>query len=166
VTTVVNSETAAAEALKGVMRCYPQGVTVLTIVTEGAPLGMTVSAFTSLSLDPALVLVCIQKSISKYKEFTAAESFAVNILGEDQKSISENFGGKISFSDRFIGIKYSAGANGAPILDGVLGVIECEKSVTIDGGDHTIVIGLVTKAQQFSDKRPLVSHRQGYTTTA
>jgi flavin reductase (DIM6/NTAB) family NADH-FMN oxidoreductase RutF len=120
---------------------------------------MTVSAFTSVSLEPPLVLICIEKNASAYAALTDAAGFVVNILSANQEHIARRFA--IVDIDRFEGIGYSRSQNGFAILDDVLGVIECNVSAKHDAGDHTIIVGEV-EATRAENGTPLLYYRGGY----
>ena len=147
------------------MRAYPQGVTVVTTMAGGSPKGMTVSSFTSVSLDPPLVLVSIAKSSALHDTFLYAPSFAVNMLSDDQKSVSDRFAGRTDLKDRFEGLKFKGGTLGSPVIEGARAVIECKAWKAYDGGDHSVIIGEVVAAKALNGKRPLVYYSQQYTTT-
>lgn len=120
---------------------------------------MTVSAFCSLSLEPPLILICIEKSASVYTALTTAPAFIVNILSEKQEQIARRFA--IVDIDRFEGVGFSRSRNGIVVLDDVLGVIECNRFALHDGGDHTIVVGEV-EAGRVENGSPLLYYRGGY----
>lgn len=152
------------EYLKLVMRHYPQGVTVVTCSINNKLFGLTVSAFTSISLEPPLVMISISKQSKFHEVLIESNYFAVNILAEDQKTVSDRFAGRHGLSDKFEGIDYFFEKTRAPIIRGVVAFIECEKWSAYDGGDHTIVLGKVINAKKLNDKKPLVYHNQQYTT--
>lgn len=139
---------------------FASGVTVVTSRDgSGRDHGLTVSAFCSLSLEPPLVLVCIDQEASMHPVLDQATHFAVNILANGQEAIARRFAAPET--DRFEGIGFVRGTTGAPILDDVLAYVECRKmSVTI-GGDHTIVVGEVEHAEARSSG-PLLYYRGGY----
>lgn len=147
------------------MRIYPQGVTVVTTDSGEGPRGMTVSSFTSVSLDPPLVLVSIAKGSELHDLFRDAKGYAVNFLADDQKSVSDTFAGRTQKKDRFEGIKFTKGPAGSPLIDGARAVVECKAWQAYDGGDHSILVGEVTYAKALNGKRPLVYYSQQYTTT-
>jgi flavin reductase (DIM6/NTAB) family NADH-FMN oxidoreductase RutF len=151
--------------LKQAMRIYPQGVTVVTMMAADGPKGITVSSFTSISLDPPLVLISLAKGSALHSDFAGARKFAVNFLADDQKSVSDRFAGRVELKDRFEGLKFKEGATGSPIIDGVRAIIECRTWRVYDGGDHSIIIGEVVDARALSGKKPLVYFSQQYTTT-
>lgn len=150
--------------LKQAMRVYPQGVTVVT-TEAGGPKGITVSSFTSVSLDPPLVLVSIAKSSALHDTFRRAKHFAVNFLADDQKSVSDRFAGRTTAKNRFEGIKFSKGVNGSPVIAGARAALECRAWSAYEGGDHSILVGEVVSAKPLNSKRPLVYYSQQYTTT-
>lgn len=151
--------------LKQAMRVYPQGVTVVTAKGPSGPTGITVSSFTSVSLDPPLVLVSIAKGSTLHDVFMRSRSFAVNFLADDQKSVSDRFAGRTDLRDRFEGLKFKEGASGSPVIEGARAVIECEPWKAYEGGDHSLIIGEVVAAKVLNSKRPLVYYSQQYTTT-
>ncbi len=151
--------------LKKAMRIYPQGVTVATTSSPDGPKGMTVSSFTSVSLEPPLVLFSVAKSSTLHDLFRDAAAYAVNFLADDQKAVSDRFAGKVQLKDRFEGLKFTKGVAGAPIIDGVRAVLECRAWKVYGGGDHSILVGEVVRARTLNSKRPLVYYSQQYTTT-
>jgi len=139
---------------------FASGVTVVTSKGEdGVPRGITVSAFSSLSLEPPLVLICIDKKASLHDHLKEGGHFAVNILAEDQELVSRRFASKDA--DRFEGLGYSEGETGAPVLSGVLASLECRIVAAYPGGDHTIVVGEVLTTR-VSEGSPLAYFRSGY----
>jgi flavin reductase (DIM6/NTAB) family NADH-FMN oxidoreductase RutF len=104
-----------------------------------------VNSFTSVSLDPPLVLICIAKTATPYSAFVASKSFVINVLREDQIDLSQHFAS--SKSDRFEGVAWHEGVHGAPVLDGVLAVLECAVYSSFDAGDHTVFVGQVERAE-------------------
>ncbi len=146
------------------MRSYPQGVTVVTCSLGGKVLGLTVSAFTSISLDPPLIMVSVSKQSKFHQAMVDCKNFAVNILAEDQKTVSDRFAGRLGLVDKFEGIEYFFEKTGSPIIKGVIAFMECEKYSIYEGGDHSIVLGKVLNAKKLSNKFPLVYYNQQYTT--
>ena len=125
---------------------YATGITVATALSpDGKPEGLTVNSFTSVSMEPPLILVCIAKTATVYASFLAAKAFIINILREDQIDLSQHFAA--SKDDRFEGLAWREGVHGAPVLDGVLAVLECARHGSFDAGDHTVFIGLVEHAE-------------------
>ena len=139
---------------------FASGVTVVTCKSDrGNPCGLTVSAFSSLSLEPPLVLICIDGRASVYADLQEGSFFAVNVLAQDQESVSRRFASRDA--DRFKGIGYREGKTGAPLIDGALAYIECRVVHSYAGGDHTIFVGQV-EASEVSDGKPLLYFRGGY----
>ncbi|HEV7838238.1 MAG TPA: flavin reductase family protein [Gemmatimonadaceae bacterium] len=148
------------DEFRSVLGRFPSGVTVVTTKNvDGSDEGMTVSAFCSLSLNPPLVLICIEKNASAYRALTASPGFVVNILAASQEQIARRFA--IVDIDRFEGVGYSRSQNGFAVLDDVLGVIECATFAMHDAGDHTIIVGEVEAARAQSGT-PLLYYRGGY----
>lgn len=148
------------DEFRSVLGRFPSGVTVVTTKNgDGSDEGMTVSAFCSVSLDPPLVLICIEKSASAYEALTTASGFVVNILAASQEQVARRF--SIVDIDRFEGVGYSRSPNGIAVLDDVLGVIECTNFAMHDAGDHTIIVGEVEAARAQSGT-PLLYYRGGY----
>jgi flavin reductase (DIM6/NTAB) family NADH-FMN oxidoreductase RutF len=142
---------------------FATGIMVVTGVgRDGRPVGVTVNAFSSVSLDPPLVLFCLGRQASTYSALAEGERFAVNILAEDQRALSDRFAGKAE--DKFAGLDYEQGAGGCPLLAGALGWLECRREATHDGGDHGIVVGRVEGLRAGGDGRPLLYFRGAYRT--
>ena len=120
---------------------------------------MTVSAFCSLSLDPPLVLICIEHSASVHEALTTAPGFVVNILAARQEQIARRF--SIVDIERFEGVGFTRSSQGYAVLDDVLAVIECDRVSICEGGDHTIILGEV-EATRAEIGTPLLYYRGGY----
>lgn len=139
---------------------FASGITVATLLDpSGAPHGMTANSFTSVSLTPPLVLVCVDHRARILEYFRASAHFGVNILGAEQRPISDRFAG--SGYDRFEGVTWYAGQTGVPLLPDVLATIECARSNVVTAGDHDIVIGEVLHAH-CQDGEPLVFYCSQY----
>jgi flavin reductase (DIM6/NTAB) family NADH-FMN oxidoreductase RutF len=135
----------SAVEFRAALRHFPAGVTVITTRDDqGQPTGLTASAFTSVSLDPPLVLVCVDHAATAYPALTRHGWFAVNMLGESQTHVSRRFA--TTAADKFAGIAYREGRAGLPILDDVVAVLECRVVHQYPGGDHTIFVGQVEGA--------------------
>jgi flavin reductase (DIM6/NTAB) family NADH-FMN oxidoreductase RutF len=146
--------------LRRVMGHFATGVTVITSVRSSGQIhGLTANAFTSVSLTPPLLLVCIDKKAESYPCFDESRVFTVNVLAADQEALSRRFA--VTGGDKFDGVSYKVGANGAPILDGALAYLECRVTEKIDGGDHTIYIGEIQQAET-KEGKPLLFFRGGY----
>jgi 3-hydroxy-9,10-secoandrosta-1,3,5(10)-triene-9,17-dione monooxygenase reductase component len=136
---------------------FATGVTVLTTADGGEPHGCTVNAFSSLSLDPPLVLACLRRESALLRTAEASEAFAVNILGEHQLSVARFFATRARErgAGGFAGLAWRAGATGSPVLDGVAAYLDCAVHALHDGGDHMICVGRVREMGS-GDARPLV----------
>jgi len=146
--------------LRRVMGHFATGVTVITTLRSSGELhGLTANAFTSVSLVPPLLLICVDKKAESYPCFDESGVFTVNVLATDQEALSRLFA--VSGGEKFAGISYKIGANGAPILDGALAYLECKVTQKIDGGDHTIYIGEIEQAET-KEGKPLLFFRGGY----
>ncbi|WP_439687759.1 hypothetical protein MNJPNG_23550 [Cupriavidus oxalaticus] len=141
-------------ALRNVLGTFVTGVTVVTTRDEGgAEYGVTVNSFSSVSLDPPLILWSQALMSRSYPAFRDSDHFVINILADDQADISDRFAG--SGDDKFRGVYYERSKRGAPRLAGAAAWLECEKVATYPGGDHVIYIGRV---EHFANalRRPLV----------
>lgn len=129
------------------------GVTVVTCMDElGRPRGFTANSFTSVSLDPPLVLVCIARTAESIGAFVGAETFGINILAEHQKPVSQMFASKSP--EKFQSVRWSQGMTGAPCLQEGIAWFECRTRQQVDGGDHVVLIGEVVRFSE-SAGRPL-----------
>ncbi|HEX6741103.1 MAG TPA: flavin reductase family protein [Sphingomicrobium sp.] len=147
--------------LRDALGCFATGVTVVTCLDdEGRPAGLTVNSFTSVSLDPPLLLVCIHKQAASAAALCGAENFAVNVLQTGQQPASITFSTRVE--DRFEETPWSCGEAGAPILRDSLGVFECARFAVYDGGDHHILVGRVVKASFDAGLDPLLFFRGSY----
>lgn len=139
---------------------FPTGVTVVTTVgPDGAPYGLTATAFTSVSLDPPLVLVCIDKRAESHPHFHTSRLFAVNFLRTGHEHLSRHFA--VSGGDKFQNLTYARGVTGAPVLAEALGHLECRTVDIFEGGDHTIFLGQV-EAGDAGEGEPLLYFRGAY----
>jgi flavin reductase (DIM6/NTAB) family NADH-FMN oxidoreductase RutF len=147
--------------LRDALGCFATGVTVVTCLTgNDTPAGLTVNSFTSVSLDPPLLLVCLAKVAASAAALTAASHFAVNVLQTGQQPASIRFATRDE--DRFGTTPWACGEAGAPILKHSLGVFECRRHAVHDGGDHHILIGEVVKASFDASLDPLLYFRGRY----
>ena len=136
------------------LRNFAAGVTVVTTRDrDGRPSGMTASAFTSVSLDPPLVLVCVDHAATAHPAFRAHGWFAVNVLQREQEALSRRFA--VSGGDKFDGVPCHEGTTGLPLLDGALATLECRVVEAHEAGDHTIFVGAV-EAVSMTAGEPLV----------
>jgi len=148
-----------AKAFRQALSQFGSGVTVVaTLDPEGQPRGLTVSSFCSVSLDPPLVLVCVDNRSETHPGFASSRMFGVSVLAEDQEDVSRRFA--TLGSDRS-GFAFSRGRSGAPLVPGALASIECRLHATHEGGDHRIYVGEVV-ALDSRPGRPLLYHAGGY----
>lgn len=146
---------------RSVLGRFASSVTVISVRDEaGVDHGMTVSAFASVSLDPPLILACVDKTASIYRPLFVAHFVGISILSEEQESASRRFAEKDS--DRFDDLEIERGARGVALLVGALAHLECRIVARHDGGDHTIFVGAVEKASAHQG-RPLLYFRGRYT---
>jgi flavin reductase (DIM6/NTAB) family NADH-FMN oxidoreductase RutF len=155
-----------AESLRGAMRLFPTGVTVVTSGREERAEGMTANALISVSLDPLLFLVSVHKDARLNPRIREEGSFAVNILADDQEGLSRLFASPERSSGlqaiHSLGGGYSS--TGAPLAAGALAVIECELEEIYAGGDHDLFLGRVVAIRMGDTRKgPLVYHEGGYT---
>lgn len=140
---------------KVAMSRWTSGVAVITAQgADGAPAGFTASSFTSLSLEPPMVLFCLGRASRNFATFSTAAGFAVHILGAGQEALSQCFASR-ERRDRFAGVAWRWSAHGVPVLEEALAVLECRTAATYPGGDHLIVTGEVLEVR-VGDGAPLV----------
>lgn len=148
------------ELFRKVLGHFATGVTVVTTRHHtGEPWGFTVNSFTSVSLEPPLVLVCVGLTSESHQAMFAAKYFAVNFLSEKQQELSRHFASKSP--NRFRAVPHSDSVHGCPLFDGCLGFLECEKVASHVHGDHTIIIGEVLEAK-VDGGRPLLFYGSSY----
>jgi flavin reductase (DIM6/NTAB) family NADH-FMN oxidoreductase RutF len=142
---------------------WSTGVTVVTVQHNNRRHGMTVSSFTSLSLDPPLVLVSLEQITKTHRLVQQAGHFGVTILEENQKQISDRFAGRISeYRDRFDGLETFAMLSGAPLLAQGLAWLDCQVVVTYQAGNHTVFIGEVLAVKSRDTGQPLLYYNRDY----
>jgi flavin reductase (DIM6/NTAB) family NADH-FMN oxidoreductase RutF len=139
---------------------FATGTTVVTTRdSEGHPHGLTVNSFSSVSLDPPLVLVSIDLRNAILGHFISSEWFAINVLAEEQEELSRRFSSPSE--NRFLGVEWTTGLSGVPSLIGVLARLECSVVETFEAGDHTVLVGEVRGAS-YREGKPLVFFDSGY----
>ncbi len=149
-----------SDTFRSVLGRFASGVTIVTARdAEGRDHGMTVSAFCSLSLEPPLVLACVDHAASMHGLLTGHPRIGINILSVDQEAYSRRFSNRES--DRFDAIAYTRGDNGVVLLNDALAHLECQVTAHHDAGDHTIFVAEVERARP-RDGRPLLYYRGGY----
>ena len=139
---------------------FPSGVVLVTAFDGPEPVGMACNSFTSVSLEPQLVLFCAAKSSTTWPRIQAAGKWAANFLDEDGEEICRLFAQK--GADRFARVAYSPGRTGAPIIEEALAFVDCETVAEYDAGDHLIVVGRVVELGYRHEGKPLVFYRGGY----
>lgn len=150
-----------ARTLRDALGCFATGITIVTTMApDGTPVGLTANSFTSVSLDPPLLLVCIANSAGSAPVLREAAHFGVNVLQIGQQPASNRFAGR--GEDRFAATPWTPGETGVPLLDGALGSFECRRHAVHDGGDHFILVGEVVRAQFEPRRDPLLYFRGKY----
>jgi flavin reductase (DIM6/NTAB) family NADH-FMN oxidoreductase RutF len=173
VTTSAETERTTADAereeftsidFRNTVGSFATGVTVITTRGHDHVYGMTANAFSSVSLDPPLVLVCVIKDTEGSRNISSNGVFAVNVLGDAQEPISRYFAGK----DRprglhaFEEVAHRVAVTGSPVLDGAAAFLDCRLAATHDAGDHLIFLGEVVALGSDPDVRPLLFHGGKY----
>jgi flavin reductase (DIM6/NTAB) family NADH-FMN oxidoreductase RutF len=159
----MSSAALTPELFRRACALFPTGVAVLTTrALDGTPHGLTINAFCSLSLNPPLVLVAIDRSCSLLETFEQSGHFAINFLSQHQRDLS------IRFSEvpegRFAGVSWTLGSAGSPLLESTIGSMECRTRQIIEAGDHRALVGEVVAAT-VTEGEPLVFFRSGYAVT-
>lgn len=156
----------SSQAFRHALGRFASGVTVLTVRGEhGQPHGMTASAFCSVSLEPPLVLVCVDHKARTHRLMEKAEHFGINVLREDQRSVSEYFARRERDAEQpraeRHGFHYQESSHGTPMLDTCLAQIECRLVAAHEAGDHTVYVGQVEELR-YHDGEPLIYFRGNY----
>jgi 3-hydroxy-9,10-secoandrosta-1,3,5(10)-triene-9,17-dione monooxygenase reductase component len=144
---------------KEVLGRFATGVTVVTAMEAGVPVGFTCQAFTSLSLDPPMVALAPAKTSTSWPRIARAGAFAVNMLSSGQEALCRDFA--VSGGDKFAGVGWHVGGLGTPLLEGVLAWLECRLGAIYDAGDHELVVGEVVHLGVGAG-RPLLFYRGGF----
>ena len=159
-----SAEALDTRAFRNALGNFPTGVTVMTAHSEEHGLaGVTANSFSSVSLDPPLILWSIGKDSTSLKIFQAATHFAVNVLSAEQKDLSNHFAQRST--EKFDGMAFEVGAGGSPILPNTAASFECEVFECVEGGDHWIMLGRVLKFTN-TGSAPLVFHKGQYSSLA
>lgn len=146
--------------LRRALGTFATGVTIVTTLdADGAPVGFTANSFTSVSLDPPLILACLAKSAASYPVFAGAEAFAVNILAETQRETSNTFAAR--GADKFAAVDWESKVSGCPVLTEVVSWLDCTMHEVVEAGDHVILIGRVLD-YAYTDEAPLGYCRGAY----
>jgi flavin reductase (DIM6/NTAB) family NADH-FMN oxidoreductase RutF len=154
------TDSASGAAFREALAHFASGVTIVTAGGSAGHAGFTATGFTSVSLSPPLILVCVGKAASAYDGVVRADAFGVSVLGEDQQWLAERFA--TTGIDRFDGVPVALGnAVAVPLIDGALVHLECRPHAWHDAGDHTILIGHVLRAA-VAPGRPLLHFARGF----
>jgi len=153
----------AGEQFKEVLAEWVTGVTIVTARDGDHIHGMTVSAFTEVSLDPPLVLFCADKKSNTNPVIAAGKVFAVNILGDDQADLSNRFASKKMEAERFDGLDFDRGETGAPLIANCVANLDCRVVAAHDHGDHVVYVGEVVELRR-ANAEPLLYHAGSYGT--
>jgi flavin reductase (DIM6/NTAB) family NADH-FMN oxidoreductase RutF len=152
-------------ALRRMFGCFATGVTIVTTTGEdGMPVGVTANSFTSVSLDPPLLLVSLSRQMQSIVAFENAEYFTVNVLGSHQADLARLFGTR--GSDKWSGIKAAAGTANVPIIPDAVAFFECRTHSIVPAGDHNLHIGHVINSLGSPEAAPLVFHAGQFTALA
>ncbi|MDQ4075848.1 MAG: flavin reductase family protein [Chloroflexota bacterium] len=146
---------------KRAMAQFATGVTIVATMADDKPVGITANAFCSVSLEPFLVLVCVDKQLYTHEKIERSGVYAVSILSLEQMEWADRFAGRYPemsnlTANRFEGIDYRTATTGAPIIPGCLAWVDCEVRHSYDGGDHTIFVGEVVAGAMEEDEEPLL----------
>jgi 3-hydroxy-9,10-secoandrosta-1,3,5(10)-triene-9,17-dione monooxygenase reductase component len=160
---VAGADTIDPRTFRHVLGQFCTGITIITTVNEGVPVGFACQSFAALSLDPPLVLFCPTKVSRSWQAIEASGHFCVNMLTEQQKHVSARFGSKEP--DKFAGIDWEPSKLGSPVIEGSLAHIDCRVASVHDGGDHFVVFGAVESLSEVPrvKPRPLLFYRGEYT---
>ncbi|MBY4892799.1 flavin reductase family protein [Rhodobacteraceae bacterium N5(2021)] len=160
--TPITDQIINATDLRRTLGCFPTGVAVVTTTSRsGAPIGVTISSFNSVSMDPPLILWSLGLKALSLADFRANGHFAVNVLSEAQAELPRIFSSPVE--ERFDGLEWTKGTGGVPVLAGSAAVFECSTHARYDGGDHEIFIGRVER-HGHGDAAPLLFAKGRLTT--
>lgn len=150
-------EAATAERMRSAMARFPTGVTVITALTDAGPSGLSANAVTSLSLDPPLMLACLDRGSRTLRAVERAGRFGVNVLAGGAAGLAVGFASKAPTAEKWSDVGWSESEEGIPVLDDAIVWIGCELRDVISGGDHVIVTGAVLDALE-REGLPLLFH--------
>jgi flavin reductase (DIM6/NTAB) family NADH-FMN oxidoreductase RutF len=157
----VSAEPFDPKAFRNALGCFPTGVAVITTISSAAQhMGITVNSFTSVSLDPPLVLWCLDKKSDRFHAFTNASGYTINILGTDHREVSSRLAKQGEHS--LEGVPLESTELGPPALVDSLAVFECQSEQIHDAGDHAILIGRVVRFHRHDAGQPLVFFKGKY----
>ncbi len=157
------NQSADSELFRSLLGCFATGVTLATTVdSAGHPCGMTASAVSAVSVEPPLLLICVNREATFHAALGSQRGFALNVLATGQEAIAEAFASGVD--DPFAGMSYRVGPAQLPLVDGAVAHIICAPWGAHAAGDHTVFFGKVTDGRVF-EGRPLVHYKSRYTTT-
>jgi flavin reductase (DIM6/NTAB) family NADH-FMN oxidoreductase RutF len=148
------------QVMREVLGHFASGVTVVTAMTDGGPIGFTCQSFSSLSLDPPLIAFAPARTSRTWPRLREIGHFCVNVLAEGQDDVSQNFARSVP--DKFAGVPWTPSPHGSPVLQDVVAWIDGQLWAEYDGGDHTIAVARVLDLGAHPDRRPLLFHRGNY----
>ncbi len=152
-----------AREFRDALGCFATGVSVITSYNQqNEPMGVTVNSFSSVSIDPPLILFSLAHNGNHCQEFKVSGKFSVNVLSTKQKELCDRFATPLE--DRFNGVDYELGENGTPIFEESLSVIECENFALQEAGDHLVFICRVTNVHSKTEEKPLLFYKGGFPT--
>lgn len=157
-------EAVTPDRYRQVIGHVPTPVVVVTAVGPHGPAALAIGSFVSVSLDPLLVGFFPAKTSSSWPTIRGVGRFCVNVLADDQASLSQTFAAR--GGDKFASVGWQPGPSGAPVLEGCVVRIDCDLHAEVDAGDHVLVLGRVTGVELTRDAHALVFHRGDYTSTA
>jgi flavin reductase (DIM6/NTAB) family NADH-FMN oxidoreductase RutF len=163
-TNLIQTMSPTQQEFRRAMGCFATGVTVITVDNQGKVEGMTANAFTSVSLDPILVLVCVDHKARTHAHLHARKRFGINVLSQQQQKISEYYAQvdrDPAWADSEAGARFERTRHGTPVLEGALAYLECGLQTTQEAGDHTIFIAEVEDVV-VREGRPLVYFQSAY----
>jgi flavin reductase (DIM6/NTAB) family NADH-FMN oxidoreductase RutF len=149
-----------AATYRTVLGHFATGVVIVTAIDGDEPVGMAANSFTSVSLEPPLVLFCAAKSSSTWPRIETSGKWAANFLAEEGEEVCRLFAQK--GADRFARVAYAPGRTGSPILEDALAFVDCETIAQHDAGDHVIVVGRIVELGYQHEGKPLLFYRGGY----
>ncbi len=150
-----------ARTFRNALGCFPTGVTIVTTMAgDASPVGVTINSFCSVSLDPPLVLFCLDNKSTGLEAFKATRRFAINVLSQHQRELSIRFASRLD--DKWKEVPYERWGDGAPILGGCLANFDCTVVEIREGGDHQIFVGRVERLHCGDPGDPLVYYRGTY----
>ena len=146
------------------MRSFPSGVAVLTVDADGARVGLTVASLVSLSLEPPLVGVAVNRNAAMHELLRDAGRFAFSLLADDQTPLAQHFARGVPPIAMWHRVSWRPGATGAPLLEGAVGWVECRLAAEHETGDHTLFVGVVVRVERGRNARSLVYVDRRYAT--